>query len=708
MQTIISIILLNFFALFLHKRTKLTPSAALLCSLLVAVVFLCITGIFGALFVGAIIFFAACAGVFVFEIYKKSDIRTYFSFTVIITNITCLVFFIIYIIQSPVFYYWDEYLLWGNYSSAMHAYNNLPNFHAGITDNYSDTAVTGALLSYILQFFGSVFEHWAVYFAYSVLCFFTLGTVAEYIFNKTKGKSISIITYLFFLLLPFFQQYHIYSADYTSISYAYATAMVDYLLAILCVAAVILYFACKQKPFYLLAFLALVLCKDIGVFFAIISALIIAVFELFASDKKVIKRLVSVIISFTVIVVSFLGWNVFAVLADDFSIDSSPKTDTPIALTDLDYYAQQTDNEVEADPQSYNSEKGAKVRSDETIYDSNYVMHVNNYKISLYSAVHLSFINVEQLDISASQITSFNIVKSLITSLFMPFARAPEANNALSQFISSIFNFSTYLYIKDIYLIVGLILLGILTAVFAQKKKRMAAILTTAVFIVGFYVYLMFMSAIVATFNDGMVEYGRYFMPYYTIWIFVAITIFICTAKKYLFFINIGAVGVVLVMLFSLYTTGLDKTIIAAPDNVYGDFKIRAENIQNHSEILTKGTNIYSLQKPENTMENAFISTLMHPAYINNDINQSGFNFNSYYFANEKLVPDDVKPYYIIATDEEFIAVVKENFDYIYTAYLNEEFVQSYDDLFEGGLEYDVFYAIADNGDFPFMRVKVE
>ena len=242
------------------------------------------------------------------------DIRRYCNVHTGLNFLSTLVYSIILKIKNPVLYYWDEIKIWGPSAKSVKTYDRLYSIGVCPTLHDRDYPAGNALLNYMFSFFTDHYSEIILLCSYAILFFAVFSAAAKLVEVKTKNKALSIGTYFAFMMLPFLQNYHtIDTQGYSSISYAYGTSMVDFNIAVVFLAILVMYFYDMNKFWYVLPAIYIVSVKKNGIFFVLLAFCVIFCFEFFVSKfnrKKIGKLALTVMLALVIPVMSYLAWNV--------------------------------------------------------------------------------------------------------------------------------------------------------------------------------------------------------------------------------------------------------------------------------------------------------------------------------------------------------------------------------------------------------------
>ncbi len=613
---ILSVLGINFLAVFFHDKFKVRPAAALLCSLFFGLALLSLSAMLAqqGLFIATVAYFVIATVLFVFTVIKSKEWSSYLSTTVKLVNFATLIFFLIYHLQQPMFYYWDEYSFWGTAAMVTKELDALYTYTPYILTHLNGIPPITSVLSYLMQFFAFDFYDHSVYFAYAFLAISVFGAVTELIEEKTKQHFLTPVIFLLFLLSVFLQTYHLPSADYDSLSYGYGTAMADFNIAIIAIGVLAIYFGNTKSYFFATGLIPMILIKDVGVIFAVLIICVVFVFSFLSREKKFVTNLVGFALCIALVPSIYFAWDrhVNTIYAEN-SLQLTI-TDEIVERQDLEYY-------------NLPIEEGS---GSEEEHESSPTVTENMR----------------------------NILREM-----------------LNQFRAS----SMIGFVNDYIMLVIMVLLGVVSIVFAKKSHRPALLLANIGFLAGMVLYALALSFFITGFSDDMVEYPRYLMPYFFIYLyFNFIACLIVVTPRFRKGVSISVVALVILLCANLLYIGTDYTFISSPENAYADAKVEKAAIERYGSL---DGNTLLISNRFNDYHYLTNQKFFFPNIVNYN---RYFNWLDYSmgFSDAEHITDETSEYFIVATIDEFLAIYHQNFDYIYVSHPQTEFVESYGELF--------------------------
>lgn len=342
MDVLIGVLLLNLGAIPIYKKFKIKGSGAYFACFSVTLMLIWAGALVDLLLPVSILCIAAILGVNIYFLLRHgckawfADARKYFSLPVWLCNITSALFALIYTIQKPFFYYWDEYSFWGISARVVKEANRLYSIGESSLHDMRHLPSGNAILSYFFQLFSHEFADYKLLLSYCFLFFAVFALAAEVVIHYNKSVRQGIVIYFAMLLTPFLSVFHLPDADYSTLSYAYATSMSDFTIPVVFIGVVLMYLI-KPKSLWFLAPLGyLVTVKNTSIFFAFLAGLVICSFILLnKADNRlqIIKRLLICCVIIFIPVLVFFSWSQhikhYTVPPIEGKYDLSAKLDVP-------------------------------------------------------------------------------------------------------------------------------------------------------------------------------------------------------------------------------------------------------------------------------------------------------------------------------------------------------------------------------------------
>lgn len=700
MSVLLAFLMLNLGAVQIYKKLKMPPVLSHITVLSSSVMMLWLGGLLNVIAYVLALIIILIFGFTLFDVFKNGfksyvqKIKDYCDLPTILNALTGAVFTVIYTIQNPLFYYWDEYSFWGSAAKILKESNHLyTNTDASL--EWLRIIPPGTTnLTYLFSAFTSQFKPYHLYLAYALL-YFAVFALAAHLINKKFHKPYIGITCFFALVLsPFLSLYHLPSLDFTSVSYAYATSMVDFMLAVV-TAGVVFTYLCKPKAYWYIIHAAfLVTLKEIGLIFALMAIAIIAILQIFdktvytekRTKKEIGKQIFALICSVVLCLGIYIAWSSYLLVPRNYVYKNTDTSQNLIRNKDLRNTFQE--EVVEATPAP--TEPAPTVEAPPTVEEADEPsptlssLITYSYKTFIYSKLK----------------SAYEIVESVV----VPEKRSESFQNVLTQMQYSFFNEKSTPLGKDTVLVFALIAIGAVGIIFADKKQRLAYILLNVFLTVCAYLYSFFISYFMAGFGDGMVEYGRYMSSYYFAWGFIVIVFTLLAFHKKELLAGIFALSFALFGATSLYNLKLEHTAIAAPDNAYVIPKKHEENIEKYKDILTKDDRVYLVYDALNVYPYMTYRYYLYPTLLNLDTNNTGIDFSNGFRIKSKFTHDD--KYYTLASKEQFATIMAQNFEYILLDKFDKIFVQDYGELFEDELQPGTLYKIEKGDKISFKAVN--
>lgn len=643
MITLIPIFLLNISSLYISKKFNLSGVIAYLIILMASLDVIYFASLTDKLLPATTLVMVALCFLFVLYVLssnkstRKEDFKKCFDGYMLLNNITSILFVIIFSIIKPMGYYWDEISIWQPSAKCVKLFNQLYSIGINPSSNHRTYPVGNTILNYFYSFFTRDFSEYILLLSYALLYIAVFSAVASIIYSKTRNHVISISSFFVLLLSPFMPAYHPANVDYSSLSYAYGTTMVDFNLAVVFLACVALYFYKANSKTYLLPLVFLITIKKNGIFLALLMICIVGCCELFNEkvlklDKESLKKAFLNILA--PVVVTAVAYGAWFLHLDFYQMD----------IQQSDFYLKDTNPVVmETVPDAPHGEKG-------------------------------------------------EYVVPTVWSIVNPALRTQRYKDILQEMKGYFLTFEETIFMKDKYLIVTLLALGLIAARYAEKGKRVATAFLSVGLTAGCFVYNLVISYQMQFYNDMMVEYPRYMSSYYFSWIFAVFFLFVTTVDIKEVIRQLFICVVLLVTFGNVLSLGLDYTVFDSPDNPYYQQVSVQKKIEKAKEVLEEGDNVYLVYKDQDGWTWLKYKYEFLPVLTDVDIKSTGYDFSINFRESIDYTSD--RQYYHVASPRTFVDVMNMYFDYIYVVEPDEEFYNSYKHLFSDGMTNGTLYRI--------------
>ena len=570
----------------------------------------------------------------------------------------------IYLIKQPLLYYWDEIKIWGSTAAAVKFHDRLYSIGINYSNSDRNYPPGNALLNYLLTFLEKDYREVWLLMAYAFLFFASYALVSATVEKLTGSRGLGAAAYVFLLLAPFTATYHTIARDYTSISYAYATTMVDYNLAVVFLRVLALYLYDRDRPFFALPLIYLITIKKSGIFFAILAVLVILCFEVFSDierKNRVLKTAVTAAVGIAVVFAAYGGFNLHL---DHYRVRRREQ------MFDLTEEYEMDDVIFEETAREEEPEEGAE----------------------------------GELEDIASESRASKRSQTSIKSIFIPSLRTERYREILREMREYFATNRETIIGRDPVLVIFLIAVGILTAFLCGSDNRLALLVITLGLAAGCYVYGLVISYQMQFYNDQMVEYPRYMLSYYYGWIFTAFLTGMGLAKNSSRIKTAVCLAISLFVLSRLYfNTGLDRTVIESPDNVYEYQATIIEKLDSLPDVLEKGDRVYLVYHDGDGQLFNTIKYRLQPARVSIDTMNTGVDFTIGFRKHHDYNWD--KYYFNLADNKKFKQVMQYYFDYILVAEPDGEFVNDYKKLFSDGISDWTLYRVTEEK-VPMQKVE--
>lgn len=647
MGIVVSLVIINIGAVFFKKRTDADSSFSYFMVMCIGLMLLYAGGMINMLRPAAFMFFVSIV-LLALSFTMKSGVRGlveavkgYIDFPIVLNNSFSIFMVLIYFIQKPYFYYWDEYSFWGPSAKFVKYFHRLYSIECISMNGMNGLPCGNSLLNYLFTFFTKDFKDWHLLAAYAMFYIATFAMVSSFVKKKTGSFPLTVITFITLFLSPFMSTFHSASADYGSLLYAYGTSMVDFNIAVVFLGTVASYLAAPDKKWYLLPLMFLTTIKNTSIFFSLLAVAVICCFVIFDREEcefsfaKVIKTL---IVTVAAPIVVYAVWNVH-----------------------LNWYTP-------------------------TIIESEFILKdPNPPRIEQTVGV-----DTEKADNSGAT----------IVSIVMPSKRTDRYNQVLEKMAEMFSSESITLFGKDKFMVLGLILLGIITTVMADRKSRLAVGLVNMGLAVGCYVYAITVSYFISFFADEMVEYPRYLTSYYFSWMLVTALLLIIHCKKEWIACAVFTIATSITVIF-IACTGVSRTVFSAPDNAYSTHIYIEEKMEEIEKVVKKGDRVYLIYPDQDALTYLHYNYHFLPAILG-DTKNTGIDFSISF--REKIDWNSDRTYYHVASPQIYKKVIQSYFDYVYVVQPDWQVVDSYGTLFSDGMTAGTLYKVTGK-DVPMQEV---
>ncbi len=654
MAILIPIIILNIGAFSFSRLAKIESTVSYLIILMFSLDFIYFGALVNKLRLATVICFAGMFVLFAVYLAKNrldtlaSDVYRYCNIHTVLNFVSSVLYYNILVAKQPALYYWDEIKIWGPSAKSVKLLDRLYSIGHNPVPHDRNYPAGNALLNYLFSFFSENYSEILLLTSYAVMFFAVFSAASKLVEIKTKDRALSVGTYFAFVLMPFLQNYTTISVTgYSSISYAYGTAMVDFNVAVVFLAVLVVYFFDMNRFWYVFPAIYLVTVKKNGIFFTLLAFCVIMCFEFFTgkfNGKKARKLVLTVILALVVPVLSYKAWDVH-----------------------LDHYEiQKVQAEYQLKKVTYTEEAAVK-------------------DLSLAVIPVKSSAGQSGISKITDRLTS-DRYKEIIEEMKWYFVENEEI-----------------IGIKDKFLIMGLLLAGLFVAVAAQTRYAVALGLTSVGLTAACFVYNLCIAYQMQFYNDQMVEYPRYMLSYYYGWLYVMIVIFLVFAVKKKLIKKLLVFALILFSLWRIDDIGLDRTIIDAPDQNYYGYEQLSRIVEPVNDILTEQDRVLLVWM--DGYDDIFYkySYYLSPALCNKDTLNTNIDFGINFRSPEIDTGD--KTYFNYATKEEFTDILRSYFDYVYIC--NEydwDFVLSYERLFDTPLSRNSLYKVTYD-EIPLQKV---
>lgn len=662
MLVIIPLIILGLFSITVSEKLNTDSMTAFFVGLMFSLDVLYFAALANKLKIAAIILFFSLLVITALGLLKQFRDREFCntiknsSVYFVLFSISCTVFTAIFQIKKPALYYWDELNIWGPSAKAVKLFDRLYSIGINPSTNDRNYPAGNAILNYFFSFFDAEYKEYVLLLSYAFLFLACFALTANVIYKLTKNHTAAIGGYFVMLLSPFIAGNHLPLEDYSSISYAYGTSMVDFNLAVVFIAVIALYFCEKNRKWFLLPLIYLITIKKNGIFFALLAICVIGCYEFFTFKEKGWSLKKAVVTCLSAIMAIGLAYGAWTIHLDYYEL---PKHEKIFNLKD-----------TAPKPEVIQAETDEK--SEET--------KVRSVKKRIKPS------------------------QTSIKAIFIPSLRTERYNEILDEMKWYFVNNKEIVFCTDIVLIGFLFVLGIIAAIKGKKEWRIAALVTVFGITAGCFVYNLVIAYQMQFYNDMMIEYPRYMLSYYFGWIYLVMFMFLTSEKVKDNYKNILITAVLTASLVYVYSTGLEYTVIDAPQNPARWAISVTEQTEKVNTVLKKGDRVYLVYPDQDGLTYIAYRYNLQPAYAGIDTLSTGVDFSINF--REKIDYTSDRQYYNVASPAKFTDVMNTYFDYIYVIQPDEEFYSTYSHLFSDGMSQGTLYKVT-TGEIPMQAVKL-
>ena len=667
MTVLLPVLLLNLAALLLQEKLHTSPMHCYFTALCASLTVLYAAGFAGAMagtMAVMLLLLAAGTAWYLARHLRQKDLaarlRDYADPFVLLYNGAATVFTVIFALQKPLSYYWDEYSFWSVSAKYVKYYGQFYNQQEDLT--FPSLPPMNSVLGYFFMYFSRSFDDYKLLLSYAFLMLAIFAMTAAWLHKKTQNLPLAVGAFVVLVLSPFWENYHAPAKDYTSLVYAYGTAMVDFLIAVVFLGCVVSYLENGHAWGALLPLVYLTLMKNTSVFFALLTAVLLTFFALYAPEQKPRKKPLSVVLTLVltvgVVAGAYQSW--FWGLQK-----TTPRTiECPFTLTDPEFD-----------------------------YDALYAQ----------PAAETEQGQAPEAEATPAEPAAQEQPEGGFLSIFVDARRTERHRQVLATMRQEFLSEKITAFVPDRVLVVLLLALGLGCAALCRGHRLPLAVLSLGLAL-GAVVYGLTISYFIADFHDGMVEYARYMTSYYWLWIYTVflVAVPILHAAKP----AVGQLAVAALACFGLATVlqpGLSYTVFAAPQNAYANVMQAEKTAETYRSYLTKDTRVYAVMPDQDTWGYFLYKQRLLPALTDVDTLHSGVDFKISF--RDHIDPASGRFYYNVADAETFTQVMHTYFDYVLIVDPDPEFVASYNNLFSGGVRRGVLYRITDNA-VPMQEVS--
>ncbi len=643
MVTLLPVTLLSLASIVASEYLKKSGAVTYLILLMASLDILYLAATVDVLRPAAILLYLLFIAMVLIYAVRKGKVKTVETFKkncdiyMVLNWISSALFAIVFTIQNPRLYYWDEISFWGPSAKYMKLTHHIHSIGINPCLRRKSYPAGHAVLNYFFSFFTRDFAERLLLLSFALLYFAVFSMIARVIYEKTQNHTLGISSYFVLFLSPFMATVHNPLPDYSSLSYAYGTVMPDFTVAVVFAAVIGLYLADRRSAWFLLPLAFLLKVKNSGILFVVLAICVITCIAFF-SCSHIHKRIKQLFIVLLIVCLIPL------VLCGVWGLPQEPA-----------------------------------IPENETVAESSAEQASPSF-IEAYKSEH-------------------PYSKLCVVFLQLGTKRFHEVLNEMPAFF--LYNHET-IFGRDIVLIAGLFLLGLLAAFGFEKKDRLSILGVNLGFTAGSFMYSRIIAYEVQFFTNGMIEYPRYMQSYYFAWMFVIFMLILVAPHTQKRLKQILLCSILLVTIGSISAMGLDYTILSAPQNAYATAAETEQYLKPAKDILQPEDRVYLIFKDQDT---ASYNTYQYYFLPNNaGIDTKGTDIDFSICFREQLDPNSDRQYYNVASPEEFTSLMQEYFDYIYVIEPDPEVKASYGALFSDGMSNGHMYKITDEA-IPMQEV---
>ncbi len=646
MQILIPVLLFNTAGIYMAKKLNISAMAGYFITMMYTLCFVYAASLVNLLKPRTIFCYIFLFGITVLlakDMQKSGGIKNIKStvdISLVLNNITAVAFTIIFTINKPYIYYWDELNIWGPTAKALKLFDRLYTIGINPCTNGRNYPRGNAVMNYVLTFFDTGWQEYMLLLSYAVVAAAVFGFVSRLIREKTGSFSMAVSSYLLLLLSPFAMNYHRLLADYSSISYAYGTTMVDFNLSLFFLGSIALYFYRPDKKWYFAPLGFLIPIKKSGIFFGLLVVCIVAAAEMFSgriTTKKLLGGLKNAVIAGLVVCAVYGAWEIHV------NVFEPEKVKSEFALKDENWKPYGASGTME--PGADTATPGPSKRSETSLL-----------------------------------------------AIFLPQYRTERHKVVLEEMKWYFANNKEMIYIKDIWLIAALAAISLISRIRAGKEKGLAYFIIGAGLVAGCFVYNLVISYQIQFYNDMMVEYPRYMISYYLSCIYAVYMIYMIVPHKNNFYKKALTCFIVGVISFYTVTTGLDYTIIDSPEKPYRRVMETKQAVRQLKKVVNKEDRVYLVYPDREGITYINYRYELLPAYAGMDAMGTGIDFSVNF--REKIEEGSKLTYYNVASADTFAKIMQTYFDYVYVISPDPEMYDSYGRLFSDGMTRGSLYRV--------------
>ncbi len=687
-------------ALHLRKRTGLGPAAAHLCVLLCSVLLLSAAAMLNVLPYATAALLLGFAVLSVLDAKREGPaawcggVRAFLTRPVQLWLGAAALLTVVFAVQQPVLSYWDEYMITGVNARVM-CVSGLMYRVAQSPGIALDDPCGTAVLAYLYQFFRPDFSDSDFYLSYAYLYLAVFAAAAEAVQCRGAGRRAGTLFFIALALTPFFQGYHTWTPDFSSITYGYVNCQADFMLGVGMLACAVLYLAAPQKRWYWAALAFTCLLKEAGVLLGAVFCAVLAVWRLprrGAGARAWWQWGGDIVLDLFAAMAAYLVWMVYQNLSGSQSPAAGFALAGVLAALWLGWRAMGGPRRERA---------RAALRRAGILLTRLRVWVLPAAAAAIAGALIWLRFGMRGSLISGRVDDALAVLRGILFAA----GRSPLWQSTLQMEVESFFTEHLFAPLPDCFMVLVLVALVLAACLLVRGAGlRLRLLLGQAVLCLGAWAYLVTMAYYIGVYVEtlGMMEYPRYFTPYLFGWVYITLlqllTLPVQTAavpQRAL------AAACAAACVWQMALIGPEHTVLAAPQNyMHPALTVRAY-ADGAAAVLQPGDHVYLAAPIADTFDHLVADYVLYP--LRTGVARQTPADVDYSVAFRAGACDDP---HNAASPAEFAARMQADFDYILIVGDDGGFADDYGALFTDGAQIGGLYRVTQNA-VPFERVPL-